>query len=66
MFDAFNESVPYSRHTWEPGLDREFDLKANTFPKLMGRIDREEDLLIKEDQEEWRMFETMYDRKGKE
>lgn len=35
-------------------------MKANTFAKLMRRIDREEDLLLKVDHEEWEMFERMY------
>jgi hypothetical protein len=59
-FDAFNESVPYSSYTWEPGIDVEIDVKANTFSKLMKKIDDCEDKLLKQDHEEWEMFEKMY------
>jgi hypothetical protein len=59
-FDAFNESVPYSRHASEPGVDWDIDVKANTFAKLMRKIDRCEDRLITASNEEWRLFENMF------
>lgn len=59
-FDAFNESIPYSHHTWEPGIDRDFSLKANSFKKLMKQIDDEEDRLMKDSQREWEYLEEMY------
>ena len=43
-----------------PGIDVEIDVKANTFAKLMKKIDDCEDCLLKEDQKEWAFFEKMY------
>jgi len=62
-FDAFNESIPYSRHTWEPGIDRDFSLKSNTFVKLMKMIDDEEAKLMIDNEREWKYLEEMYNTK---
>ena len=58
--DAFNESVPYSHYTWEPGTDVDMNVKANSFSKLMRKIDACESLLLSRDKEEWASFERMY------
>lgn len=62
-YDAFVECVPYSSHAGEPGVDWDIDVKANSFAKLMRRIDKCEDALMKASEEEWRLFENMFSRK---
>jgi hypothetical protein len=59
-YDAFHESVPFSMHTYDPGIDVDFELKANTFEKLMRRIDRQEAQCIETSNEEWDLFEKCY------
>lgn len=57
---CFRESIPFSMHTYEPGMDRDFTVKARSFAKLMERIDAEEDQLLQDDKREWELIEEIY------
>jgi hypothetical protein len=59
--DAFNQMIPYSMYTMEPGMHREFAVKAKSFGKLMERIDAEEDALLAEDSREWAFIKSCFD-----
>ena len=62
--EAFNEMIPYSVQTMEPGMDWEFSVKARTFASLMRKIDREESDLIARDKEEWGFIESCFRKKS--
>ncbi len=61
--DLFVECLPFSRSAYAPGVELEINVKANSFAKLMRRIDKCEDALIKDSEEEWRLFENMFSRR---
>jgi len=51
---AFAESIPFSYHAMDPGVDRDFDFEfEGTVDELMARIDQEEDQLIEQSRKEW-------------
>ena len=60
--DAFAETIPFSSHSMEPGMDRDFDCKARKFERLMRRIDAEEDGVIGESDAEWQLIESLFNR----
>lgn len=57
---AFRESIPFSMHSYEPGMDHDFEIRARSFAKLMERVDAEEDALLQEDKKEWNLIEEIY------
>jgi hypothetical protein len=58
--EAFAESVPFSRHTLEPGLDRDFDVRAGDFDELLARVDAEEAALLEADRAAWEELMGIY------
>lgn len=58
--EAFNETIPFSIKSMEPGVDNEFFIKARKFQNLMKRIDQEESQLLANDQKEWEMINRMF------
>lgn len=62
---AFAESIPFSYHAMDPGVDRDFDFEfEGTVEQLMARIDQEEDALIADSNHQWQELEQMF-RGGK-
>lgn len=62
-YDTFVECLPFSHNAGAPGAELEINVKANSFAKLMRRIDKCEDALIKASEKEWRLFENRFSRR---
>jgi hypothetical protein len=60
--DAFCEMLPYSLASDGTGVDNEFSVKANTFEKLMRRIDAEEDRCMQMSKDEWNCICSIFDK----
>lgn len=58
--DAFCDSIPFSIHLMEAGMDWEFTVKARKFHKLMEKLDNEENNLLQTDRKEWSYLEQLY------
>lgn len=58
--EGFNEMIPHSPYTMEPGMDWDFTVKAKSFRKLMARIDAEEDRLLETDRMEWESIKACF------
>ena len=60
--EAFVESIPYSMHLSDPGVDNEFTFEfEGTVDQLLQRIDQEEDRLITMSEEEWKCLESCFE-----
>lgn len=60
--EAFAETIPFSSHSHEPGMDRDFSCKARKFDKLMERIDSEEVALMGESEAEWQLIKSCFNK----
>lgn len=59
--DAFAESIPFSYHAMDPGVDRDFDFEfEGSVEELMARIDQEEDALIADSSQQWQELEQLF------
>jgi hypothetical protein len=58
--DEFRQTLPFTHHLYEPGMEREFYHKARSLQALLSKVDSEEGLLIKDDQEAWEDIELSY------
>lgn len=59
---AFREMLPFSMACDSVGIDNEFSVKANTFEKLMRRIDAEENRCMQMSNEEWDCIERCFNK----
>ncbi len=58
--DAFRESIPFSTHSNEPGVDKEFCFDNRSFYNVMKRVNDAESDLIRDSERQWKEVEEMY------
>lgn len=61
---CFTDSLPFANDCGDPGVYREFEVKAETVAELLQKIDAEEDALIQDSTKQWADLEAMYKKEA--